>query len=532
VSRFRSSHRVPAPSDAELGIKGTLANLCFLLWFLDLKFLYRVDDRSEERQIHHTRAPAMLSIGRISRRPRRAVVLVAALLALAGCESLLGSSTGPGTPGYVAGFLGGAVADEPRAAVAAREVLSEGGTAADAATTLGFVLSVTLPSRAGLGGSGACLAYAPGRRSVNHGVPEAVLFTPVAATHGAGPADRPAAVPMLPRGLYALQARYGRLPFERLIVPAEQLARGGITVSRAFARDLALVAGPLFDDANARHVFSHDGQPLREGEQLIQPDLATTLAQLRVSGIGDFYQGGLARRVEQLSAQAGGPVAVADLRGAVPQTAAPLTLRYGNNQVAFLPPPADGGLAAAAAFEVLQNDKSATARANERALWVAARWRAGGVDAQALLASTESGPAALPPLPASTTFVTLDHDGDAVACALTMDNLFGTGRMLQGMGFLLAASPAAVPPPLLAAAMAYGEKGFRAAVAGSGQEGAPLAVADGMVNTIDTGQPMPTPVPEPGRANVIACPGYVPESPGSCGWATDPRGEGLAVGSE
>jgi gamma-glutamyltranspeptidase / glutathione hydrolase len=104
--------------------------------------------------------------------------------------------------------------------------------------------------------------------------------------------------------------------------------------------------------------------------------------------------------------------------------------------------------------------------------------------------------------------------------------------MLQGMGFLLAASPAAVPPPLLAAAMAYGEKGFRAAVAGSGQEGAPLAVADGVVNTIDTGQPMPTPVPEPGRANVIACPGYVPESPGSCGWATDPRGEGLAVGSE
>lgn len=474
----------------------------------------------------------MLNIGRIHRSLWRAAVLAAAGLAMAGCETLFGSSTGPGTPGYVTGFLGAVVADEPRAAVAAREVLSEGGTAADAATTLGFVLAVTLPSRAGLGASGACLAYAPGRRSVNHGVPEAILFTPVAAAHGAGPADRPAAVPMLPRGLYALQAHYGRLPFERLIVPAEQLARNGITVSRAFAADLALVAGPLFDDPNARQVFSHDGQPLHEGEQLTQPDLAATLAQLRISGIGDFYQGGLARRLEQLSAQSGGPIAVADLREAVPRTAAPLSLRNRNDQVAFLPPPADGGLAAATAFEVLQSDKSATTRADQRALWVAARWRAGGADPQALLASTETGPAALPPLPASTTFVTLDHDGDAVACALTMDNLFGTGRMLQGMGFLLAASPSAVPPPLLAAAIAYGGRGFRAAVAGSGQEGAPLAVAAGMLNTLDTRQPMPAPVPEPGRANVIACPGYVPESPASCSSATDPRGAGLALGSE
>jgi gamma-glutamyltranspeptidase / glutathione hydrolase len=42
---------------------------------------------------------------------------------------------------------------------------------------------------------------------------------------------------------------------------------------------------------------------------------------------------------------------------------------------------------------------------------------------------------------------------------------------------------------------------------------------------------MPAPVPEPGRANVMACSRYLPDSERSCAWATDPRGSGLAVGS-
>ncbi len=177
--------------------------------------------------------------GRIKR--LRASALLLLTLACNACDTVnkaadsVANLFGPGGPSAGAaglcrqGFLGGAVADEPRAALVAREILSRGGTAGDAAVALGFALSVTLPSRAGLGGGGACLAYDADSKSINKGQPEAVLFLPVAGMLAAGGmADRPAAVPMLPRGLYLLHARYGRLPFESLIVPAwSELARFG-----------------------------------------------------------------------------------------------------------------------------------------------------------------------------------------------------------------------------------------------------------------------------------------------------------------
>jgi gamma-glutamyltranspeptidase / glutathione hydrolase len=470
--------------------------------------------------------------------PRCAAALLAGLIPSA-CSTIsslpsdfFGGTPGEGTPGHVTGFLGAVVADEPRAALVAREVLSSGGNAADAAVALGFALAVTLPSRAGVGGGGACLAYSPATDSPNGGVPQAVLFVPRAPTTASAGSDRPAAIPMLPRGLFALHSRYGRRPFEALIVPAEQMARFGVPASRVFVRDLQVVANPLFADPNARAAFSRNGAPIAESDQLIQPELGSTLAQIRVSGTGDFYQGALARRIEQTSPSAGGGITVAELRAALPSLSPPLTLRSGRDNVSFLPPPADGGLAAAAAFALLQTDPNGLEAANARALAVASRWRSGGGDATALL-SADLPSGSTPPLPASTTFLTLDRSGNAVACALTMNNLFGTGRIVPGLGFLLAASPSASPPPLLAAAIAWNQNihAFRAAVGGSGQEGAGLATAAAMLITLQGGQPLPVSVPEPGRANIIACSRYLPGSERSCRWTADPRGSGLAVGS-
>ncbi|HBT42660.1 MAG TPA: hypothetical protein DEB21_11740, partial [Rhodospirillaceae bacterium] len=46
-----------------------------------------------------------------------------------------------GETGFVRGFLGGIVADDPQAALVGRDILSAGGSAADAVTAMYFTLA-------------------------------------------------------------------------------------------------------------------------------------------------------------------------------------------------------------------------------------------------------------------------------------------------------------------------------------------------------------------------------------------------------
>ncbi len=211
--------------------------------------------------------------------------------------------------------------------------------------------------------------------------------------------------------------------------------------------------------------------------------------------------------------------AAAVLRAAIPTEAAPFVAAGPNGSaLAFLPAIADGG-ATAAAFAVL---------AAHPGDW-------SGAESAALAAARAHGLGTAPALPASTSFVAVDRSGQAVACAVTMGNLFGTGRTAGDTGILLGASPRWMPAPLLAAGIATRPRGHRflAAAGGAGQQAAPVAAAAMLAEALRPGGPPPAPggVPNPARANVVACPRGLPGATGSCSWTTDPRGAGYAAGS-
>jgi gamma-glutamyltranspeptidase/glutathione hydrolase len=478
-------------------------------------------------------------------RPRLGFRLLSGLLALAlpGCgtiSSTFGALTDGGVPagaaGHVRGFLGGVAAEDPSAALAAREVLSAGGSATDAAVAAAWVMAVTLPSRVGVGGGGACLVYNQRKNAT-----EAVMFVPGQRVGVPAGADRPAAVPMFARGLFALHTRIPVRPFEELMAPAEQMARLGTPVSRGLAEDLAAVATPLLADPGARAVFGRpDGRVKGAGEPILQPLLATTLTQLRLSGVGDMHQGLLARRLEEASRPVGGNLTLDEMRGpgALPTVAPPLVVQGSNrDQVAFLPLPVDGGLAGAATYLALKSGQSMEAAA-ARGQAVAATWRRQGGAADTLL--TANVPAAgTGPLPASAGLAVFDRNGNAVSCAFTMNNLFGTGRVAPGMGMLLASAPGigAVQPPLLSAGIAWSPNlaAFHMVAAGSGQHAAPLAVAGPLARIVEGGMaPQPAVASgrlPPARGQYGICTSYLPGSESLCVAVTDPEGHGVALGA-
>jgi gamma-glutamyltranspeptidase/glutathione hydrolase len=501
-----------------------------------------------------------------------------------------GPSKPVGTIGFIQGFGGMVATDEPRAALVARDILSAGGTAADAAVSLYFTMAVTQPSTASLGGGGVCVVHDRDKKKT-----EVVEFFAPAAS-GATQSRTPNAVPANVRGFYALHAKYGSLRWESLLNEAERLARMGTPVSRAFAADLARGAQALAADPAARRIFLPQGKPLAEGQNFEQLDLAATLARIR-RGAGDFYVGGQSRELIQAVASVGGTLTAEDLRDLKPQYRDALTVKLGTDIAHFAPPPAVAGAVAAQITAALADQwKGASdderphllAEASARAFAERSRWmqphgwpndQGAGLTKPERVTALMAGysperhatvQAAKPTeaLPAAG-FVVMDSFGGAVACNVTTYGLFGNGKVAPGTGIVLAAAPgltsgpAAIGPVLVVNPHVHE---VHLAAAASGGITAPTALAQTVLATMvegrkldavmnsprihHSGQPDfvavesgdhagdPAPlsrrghevksVPIPSRVNAFQCDSGAP-SFFRCRVASDPRGHGLAA---
>ncbi len=372
-------------------------------------------------------------------------------------------------------------ADESRAAEIGRDILLAGGNAADAAVAMYFAMAVTLPSAASLGASGACIVHNDKTKAA-----EAFVFPPIAAPGTVG--GQPFIVPSGVRAITLMHVRHGSLRWEATVAPAERLARFGVPVSRALARDLqtsgAMLGGRAFG-----------GGALAEGNSLTQPELAATLGAIRQRGGTDFFQGQTART---MSEQLGGALTVEALRAAVPQAGAPMMESYGMRRRVYVAPAPAAGASALAGFK---------------------------------------GQAPSGPTPADSGgfagLAAVDGKAGAAACALSMGQTFGARAVVPGVGVLLGVpSPqAGSVSPVIIANPGNGEFAF----VGAGGGAATAAQATGYVAyaTIDRDQPLASVLAsrrgQGGWVNAIACPSGLRGSGSSCRSAIDPAGAGLAL---
>ncbi|NVK19093.1 MAG: gamma-glutamyltransferase [Methylocystaceae bacterium] len=392
--------------------------------------------------------------------------------------SLVACSTGEniedrGKIGFVKGFLGGVVADEPRAALIGRDILSAGGTAADAVTAMYFASAVTMPSSASLGGGGVCVIHDHETETT-----ESLDFLAKAPKSSQVGVERHVGVPMNARGFFILQSRYGDLRWGQLIAPAENLARFGTQVSRALAAELKPVANALIQDKEAARVFQKaDGSPVREGDFITQLDLAATLTEIRTKGPGAFYVGSFANRFVEAVEAAGGHITKEDLRDALPVWRDTVESQPYNYKIAhFAAPPAAGGVVGAQIWSILSeygnydvDDETmrahmlaeASMRAfGDRARWVQPNGKTRLPESQLVTEdrikelmtgmseqrhqsanSLAAVPQLTPETPSALSLVAVDRFGSGVACNVSMNNGFGVGRIAPGTGVLLSALP-------------------------------------------------------------------------------------------
>ena len=387
-------------------------------------------------------------------RHRRFLALLAASL-LSGCstvESIMPdfsntdlSMVGIGKPQSVAAKTTGlAVSDEPFAAQAGSAILAQGGSATDAVAAMFFTLSVTYPVAAGLGGGGICLVRDARGRSVEF------EFLARAANSGG-----PSAVPGAVAGFYDMQKAFGTLPWQRDVAPAEAYAATGFPISHVLAQRLAVTQGIVARDTGLANEFMSGGALKTEGSVVVNQALSQTLSIVRLSGSAGFYEGALANAVAASTNAGGRPLYPAELSAYRTSQSAPRIQARGG--VSTIMPGASTG--AGAFIAVLM--AGATGANLETSVMNGLR-----------RALDNFKVTSVPPDLGATGFAALDANGQAAACAITLNGPFGSGHTAGDTGVLLAASPnapggisGAFLTPMIAA------EGSRVALAGTGTGG-------------------------------------------------------------
>jgi gamma-glutamyltranspeptidase/glutathione hydrolase len=268
----------------------------------------------------------------------------------------------------VAAEHGMVVAQEKIAAQIGADVLRRGGNAVDAAVATGFAMAVTYPRAGNIGGGGFMIIHSAERHedvAIDYRETAPAAMTRDIFLGADGKPDiaksRDSAlgigVPGTVAGLTLALEKYGsgKFTLADLLKPAIDLARDGFVIADDLADTLASGQRRLARWPSATKIFSGvDGKPLRDGDTLVQTDLAATLTAISTQGPRGFYEGPVAEKLAKAVVDAGGIMTREDLRSYQAVVRAPVRGSYRGFDIVSMPPPSSGGVVLLETLNILE----------------------------------------------------------------------------------------------------------------------------------------------------------------------------------
>lgn len=249
----------------------------------------------------------------------------------------------------------------PPAAEVGLAILKKGGNAVDAAVATAFAMAVTWPEAGNIGGGGFMMIALPGKDPAcveyRETAPAAAKVDLFADGKVTGFDHKAAGVPGTVRGLALAHAKYGKLPWKDVVMPAVELAEKGFTINAVLASGLnKVLADPKTTNTEFRRVYGKsNGEKWQAENKLVLKDLSRTLRLVAEKGADAFYTGELAELLEKEMKAGGGLITKADLDAYKAHERKPIHTTYRGYDVYGPPPPSSGGVALAEMLNILEN---------------------------------------------------------------------------------------------------------------------------------------------------------------------------------
>lgn len=251
-------------------------------------------------------------------------------------------------------------AAHPMAVAAGQRMLAKGGSAVDAAIATQLMLGLVEPQSSGIGGGAFILHWDKSRqrltsfdgRETAPAAASSELFTVDGTTldwRAAYIGGKSVGVPGVLHALALAHQQYGKLPWPVLFDDTIRAAEQGFQVTPRMAKHLAMGWNQGVKTlAPAKDFFYPNGQPLAAGQHLTNPEYATLLKAIAKEGVSAFYQGENAKALVDTVRQAAvnpGLLTVEDLANYQAIEREVLCQPYRQYQVCGMAPPSSGGIA-------------------------------------------------------------------------------------------------------------------------------------------------------------------------------------------